>query len=144
MDTVVHFDEVKRPDTDVSFLATFPKARERRPDNRAEFADIRIALVNDQWTSEQSGSSSKAKVSPLAKKFFGALANATIGGDAANRMYGCPTATIEEWRAECIKVGLLDQDKDHSARTLFSKYKRQLIAANWLACNETIAWTLPN
>ena len=47
-------------------------------------------------------------------------------------MCGCPTAAIEEWRAECFKVGLLDKDKRNSASALFSKCKRDLIAANWI------------
>jgi hypothetical protein len=145
MDTVIHFDEVKRPDTDVSFLATFSKARERRPDNRAEFADTRIALVNDQWTFERSGGSSKKKVSPMAEKFFQALGNATIDSDAKIKMFNLPTATLDHWRAECIRNGLLDKDnKPKSASAMFSRYKRDLIAANWIACNETMAWTLPN
>jgi AAA domain len=143
MDTVIHLEEVKRPDTDVSFQFGFRKARERRPENRAAFANVCIALINDQWTSDfAEKATTKAKVSPLARKFHNALANATIGS-LATKMFSCPTATIEEWRGECIKIGLLDKDRDHSARTLFSKYKRELIAANWIACNETMAWTLP-
>jgi hypothetical protein len=141
MDTVIHFDEVKRPDTDVSFLAKFSKARERRPDNRAEFADTRIALVNDQWISDAANTGMKKHVSPLAQKFHLALVNATIGSDG-KKMFNLPTATIDEWRAECVKIGLLDNEKPVSARTLFNKYKRELIAANWIACNETMAWTL--
>src|SRR5262249_20125089 len=62
MDTVIHLEEVKRPDTDVSFLLTFRKARERTPDNRAAFADSKVALVDDHWTSEQVAVSVKTKV----------------------------------------------------------------------------------
>jgi hypothetical protein len=142
MDTVIIGEEVKRPDTDVSFQLTFSKARERTPDNRAAFADARIALVNDQWESEATERRAKVKPpSPLAMKFFDALVNATIGSDA-KKMFNCPTATIEVWRAECIKNGLLDTDnRPESARSLFSKNKRELIAANWITCNETMAWT---
>jgi hypothetical protein len=144
MDTVIHLDEVKRPDTDVSFQLTFRKARERTPANRAAFVDARIALLNNQWTSDAATTSVKAKVSPLGKKFFDALVNATIDSDA-KKMVNCPTATIEHWRAECIKLGLLDRDnKPQSARSLFNKHKRELIAANWAACNEAMAWTLSN
>jgi len=82
-------------------------------------------------------------VSPLTKKFYDALVNATIGNSAA-KMSGCPTPTLEEWRAECVKVGLLDPGKPKSASAAFSKYRLALIAANWIACNETMAWTLPN
>jgi hypothetical protein len=143
MDTVILGEEVKRADTDVSFQLTFRKARERTPTTRANFADTRIALVNDQWISDAAITSTKQKVSPLGKKFFDALVNATIDSDA-KKMFNLPTATLEEWRAECIKIGVLDKDKPKSASALFSKHKRELIAANKVACNETIAWTLPN
>jgi hypothetical protein len=74
------------------------------------------------------------------KKFYDALVNATIGNDTP-KQFNCPTATIEEWRTECIKIGLLDKDKPKSASALFSKHKRELIVANKVACNETMAWT---
>jgi hypothetical protein len=80
-------------------------------------------------------------VSPLARKFYDALVNATVGGDTP-KQFNCPTATIEEWRNEGFRLGLLDKDKPKNASALFSKYKRDLIAANWIACNETLAWTL--
>lgn len=139
MDIVGHLEPVDRPDTDVSFRLSFRKARERTPTNRAEFADAHIALVNNQWTSDLAARATKAKVSPLTKKFYdvlAALANATIGGETTKQ---CP---LEEWRIECIKTGLLDRDKPKNASALFSKYKLALIAANWISCNETMAWTL--
>jgi hypothetical protein len=43
MSTVGHLEEIKRPDTDVSFLLKFPKARERTPANQADFADLKVA-----------------------------------------------------------------------------------------------------
>jgi hypothetical protein len=141
MDTVIHLDPIERPDTDVSFLLSFRKARERTPATRAEFADAHIALVNDRWTSDLAARSTKTKVSPLARKFYDALVNATVGGDTP-KQFNCPTATIEEWRNEGFRLGLLDKDKPKNASALFSKYKRDLIAANWIACNETLAWTL--
>jgi hypothetical protein len=143
MDTVLHMEAAERPDTDVSFLLKFEKARERTPENRAAFANTKVALVNDQWTSDVAITSIKQKISPLGKKFHDALVNATTDSDA-NKMFNCPTATIEEWRAECVRIGLLDRDKPRSASALFSKYKLELIAADKMACNETMAWTLPN
>jgi hypothetical protein len=143
MDTVLHLDEVKRPDADVSFQITFRKARERTPATCADFANARVALVNDRWTSQAANGSRKSNVPPLTKKFCDALGNATID-TSATKMFNCPTASIEEWRAECFKIGLLDGVKRHSARTLFSKHKRDLIAANWIASNETMVWILQN
>lgn len=142
MDTVALFEEVKRPDTDVSFKMTFTKARERRPETRADFAEVKVALVNDEWTWEKpDGNDRKGKVCPKARKFYDALVNATIGSEAP-KMFGCPTASLNQWSEECFRKGVLERDKEHSARTLFAKHKLELIAANWIAANETAAWTL--
>jgi hypothetical protein len=142
MDTVILLEEIKRPDTDVSFQLTFQKARERTPANRAAFAHACIALVDNQWISDATTTHIKQKVSPLAKKFHDALVNAAIGNNTP-RQFNCPTATIDEWRAECSKIGLLEKDvKARASRSLFDKYKRELIAANWAACNETMAWII--
>jgi Bifunctional DNA primase/polymerase, N-terminal/AAA domain/Primase C terminal 2 (PriCT-2) len=159
MYTVMQLETVKRPDTDVSFLLKFQKARERKPENRTQFENVRIALVDNQWIySRISGGIKKAEVSPLADKFFSALQLATsykeeskdMLGDVVKHekpaeMYGCPAATIEQWQRACVERGLItkgEQNLSNSARALFSKYKRELIAANWIAANETHAWVL--
>ena len=139
MDTVIHIEEVKRPDTHVSFQLSFRKARERTPATRADFADVTIALVNDEWVSS-AGTSEKRKLKPLEAKFLDALRDATIGNEA-NKMYGCPAAAIKVWQAECVTHGLIDPEaKPASARSLFSRHKLELIKANHVACNETMAW----
>ncbi len=140
MDSVLHAEPVERPDTDVSFKLSFNKARERTPATRADFAEIQVALVENSWTWHRPDGDSVGKVSPLGTKFLAALRDATIGSNVV-KMKGCPTATIEGWRAECIKKGLIDAN-GKPAQSLFNKYKRELIAANYIACNETLAWTL--
>jgi hypothetical protein len=41
-------------------------------------------------------------------------------------------------------MSLLDlAGKPDAARSLFSRHKRNLIAANWIACSEELAWVLP-
>lgn len=109
--------------------------------DRADFADARVALINDKWTTSAVTGWRKDHVSPLARKFFDALRDATIGSGLT--MSSCPAASLDEWRAECVKHGLMDpSDRPDSARNLFNKYRRELIAANWVATNETAAWTL--
>ena len=47
---------------------------------------------------------------------------ATIGNDA-NKMYGRPAASLDDWRRECVKRGLIDVGaRPDSARSMFSKY----------------------
>jgi hypothetical protein len=141
MDVHGHLEPLTRADTDVSFTLTFPKARERTPTNRADFAECSIALIDDRWTSQLTEGVRKTKVSPLGRKFLDALRNATIGSGAP-RQHGCPTASFDQWRAECRRTGLLDPSNKDSVRSLFSKYKRELIVTNHVACNEEMAWTL--
>ena len=45
MNTVVKLDPVAHPETDVCFKLSFQKARERTPDNRADFETVQIQLV---------------------------------------------------------------------------------------------------
>jgi hypothetical protein len=66
----------------------------------------------------------------------------TIGNEA-NKMYGCPAARIDAWQTECFRRQLLDRDRPKSASAMFSKYRTELIAADYVVCNDTMAWTLP-
>ena len=142
MDTTIHLERVERPDTDVSFDLQFRKAREREPATRADFADFRIALIDDQWTCKQTkGGGIKGKVSPKASKFLDAL-KAAITADSGH--YGTQSVTIDAWREYCVKRSLLDRKaKPDAARSMFSKYRLELIATNHIVCNETEAWITP-
>ena len=156
MDTVMQMEHFERDDTDVSFTLKFPKARERAPGNRADFEDVRVALVDDEWVYQRASGGSKAKVAPMAEKFFEALQTATtekeitrdllgnpVQGPPAT-MYGKPAATIEQWQLECVSRSLIQPPVDgkfaNTARALFSRNKLTLISANWITCNETHAW----
>jgi hypothetical protein len=141
MDTVIHLETIERDDTDVSFQLNFRKARERTPQTRADFADVRIALIGDEWT-YFTAIRKKGEVPPVTWKFFEALRDAAIGNDA-NKMFGCPAATFAAWQHECAKRGLIEPTaKPNSARSLFSQNKLRLIGANRIACNDTMAWIL--
>src|SRR4051812_2717596 len=65
MDTVIHLERIKRSDTDVSFQLEFRKARERMPDNRADFETITVALAGDAW---QHGTGEAADRTKLKRK----------------------------------------------------------------------------
>jgi AAA domain len=145
MDTVIKLEIVAREDTDVSFLLSFTKARERTPTNRHEFEDVRIALLGDTWTYQRASGARKQAPSPLGQKFLEVLRELAgnqpdlVEGIQVPRMFGCPTTSLEEWRKACVAHGLTG--KNQSAD--FSRYKLELISRNWVACNETMAWVLP-
>jgi hypothetical protein len=145
MDTTIHLDAVKRPDTDVSFKAKFPKARQRKPDTRDDFAEVMIALVDDEWTAQLTEIRTQTKISPMAQRFLEALLN-VIGSEKAIELHRPKrkAATIKDWKAECSFQGLMDEgDRTSRSRAAFSKYKLELDAANRIRCqNDDYVWLI--
>jgi hypothetical protein len=142
MDNVIHLTTEERPDTDVSFRLEFRKARTRTPETRRDFQDATIALVNDEWMVQAPATPVPSAVSPIGQKFLDALHNA-LAGDMTETRYGRRAVTLELWKAECFAIGLLDRDKPaNQVRALWSKYRLELIAANRIACDDKLAWTI--
>jgi AAA domain len=138
MDTVLHLTAIERPDTDVSFSLSFTKARRRTPDTRRDFEDVSIALVNDEWICSAAVEQQKPP-SPSGAKFLLALQNVIAGGETVP-FETWRAANMDRWQTECVSMGLLDKDKAHSARTLFAKYRRELIERNHIACHNELVW----
>ncbi len=142
MDNVMHLTTEERPDTDVSFRLEFRKARTRTPETRRDFQDATIALVDDEWTVEAPAAAAPGPISPIGQKFLDALHNA-LAGDATATRYGRRAVTLDLWKAECFAIGLLDRDKPaNQVRASWSKYRLELIAANRVASDSTMAWTI--
>ena len=141
MDAVAHFDRVERDDTDISFSMKFEKARERTPQNRDDFQDVKIALVNDHWEHELSRAQRPDKISPQAARALDALRNVIAGDRATPLPGGRRAAASADWKAECVLLGLIDAEaKPHSARTLFAKYRRELVGAFRIGCEGDFSW----
>lgn len=49
LDTEIQLIPVENPEIDISFQLTYPKARERGPHNRSDFAEVLVTLENDAW-----------------------------------------------------------------------------------------------
>jgi AAA domain len=143
MDAVVHLNPVERDDTDISFAMKFEKARERTPTNRDDFQDVKIALVNDQWEYELSRAQRPDKISPQAARALDALRNVIAGDRTTPLPGGRRAAATADWKAECVLLGLIDAEaKPHSARTLFAKYRRELVGAFRIGCEGDFSWLI--
>lgn len=145
LDTVGLLKRVEQPDTDIAFTLEFTKSRERAPHNRSDFASVTIILKDDQWQIENATFKAQTKPpSPLGRKFYDALADALCqSGKPRQASANRPSVTNAEWVSECIRLGLLDADgPDNSRRALISKYRRELLGANWIACNSDFAWSI--
>jgi hypothetical protein len=144
LDTVILLESVERAEADIAFALSFTKARERTPDNRADFEPAIIKLQNDEWTSERGSGRKVAKSPPpLARKFYDALIDAIAANGVARPQAGSrPCVTKQEWEDECLRLGLIDTKAADSRRALMSKNRRELIAGNWLACNGNFVWSI--
>jgi hypothetical protein len=143
LDTVLHLDPLENASPDlVAFRLSFKKARERTPANRLDFADATITLSNDRWEGVIVSNARGKLNESLTRKFYEALI-AAIASSGAPQTGPYPDASLDEWRTQCTAWGLLDPGKANSARALFSRHRLRLIAANWVACSEDLAWVLP-
>ena len=142
MDTVVHLDAVEREDTDVSFILKFPKARERTPATRADFQDVKIALVNDRWEGSIEGRHAEPlPIAPGIQKALDALLNVLAGEDVSMLPGNRRAAHRDQWTAECNARGLIDlEGKAASARTLMNRFRKELVEANRIACEGPLQW----
>lgn len=143
MDTVILLEEVKRDDTDVSFSMNFKKARERTPATRRDFEDVKVALVHDRWEHEVSTTLRRGHVRPGVQKALDALTNVLASDEAVTLPGNRRAAHRDAWAAECSARGLIDlKGKPDSARSLMNTWRRELIAANRIACDGDLSWML--
>jgi hypothetical protein len=154
LDTVVLMETAERPDADIAFRMKFTKARERTPQNHADFEPVIITLERDRWLFENAEKEKPEKAvppsepkppSPLAVKFYNCLTGAIIvGGKCCPQSMGRPAVSEEQWAAELTRLGLIEKEPANKRRALISKYKRELLAANWIACNHGLIWNVKN
>jgi hypothetical protein len=144
MDTVMHLTQVIRPDTDVSFNLSFPKARERTPSTREDFQSVSIALVNDEWVHDAPEIRPAKRPSPTAMKYLKALLNALGGSKGKQVKHGCPAVHDYDWKLELEHLGLLDPAGQKNAqRAKFSKYREELIVAELIVHEGGYTWIWP-
>jgi hypothetical protein len=82
---------------------------------------------------------------PMARKFYDALLNA-LCTDAAKPRPNCGngvSVTQDLWTEELDRLGLLNKDgTPRQRRAMVSKYRGELIAHNWVACNGDFIWSI--
>ena len=132
MDTVIHLERIERQDNGRQFSARLQEGARAHAHNPGRLRGHAYHLVNNVWEWSGVTTGRKAKISPLGEKFLDALKAANAGSLKA--------VPLGRWKEQCIKRGLIDpNEKPDSARTLFNKHRRELIAANLIVSNETEA-----
>jgi hypothetical protein len=83
----------------------------------------------------------------MGRKFHAALRDAVAHtGKVHPQSAGRPAVTSRQWSDECVRLGLLDGSSEKhiqaSNRARMSKYRSELVAAEWIACNADIVWPI--
>jgi len=112
MDVVALMERIECPDTDIAFKLTFPKARERDADNRADFQAAIIKLMDDAWTYDRDNSPAGRKGKQSANDRALQLLKEAIERDGTTLQNHdrIPPDTrfisVARWREDCQKGGI--------------------------------------
>lgn len=144
LDTVALMEAVERPGTDIAFSIKFTKARERTPDNRADFEPAVITLSNDEWFSERGGiaarkSSARDRVFELLKDTI--ARHGTI--PAASEHIPPETYCVNEdlWRQVC-QAGCISEGSPEAERKAFYRAAKRLVEAGLVGKWQKQVWAV--
>jgi hypothetical protein len=112
-------------------------------------------IVPDDAEQPSKAKSKPAKPpTPLARKFYDALINAGAKQAQPREASGNrPSITEEQWTGELLQRGLVEvipddtnkatrQSAQNRRSALISKCRRELVAADWIACSGKILWSV--
>jgi hypothetical protein len=132
MDTVIHLTAVERADTDISFALEFRKARERTPETRADFEDVTISLIDDQWAAE-GGKHPKGKPSSQELSVLGVFDELVCSSNLVTQR-GRRAVHSEVWKDESLRRGLL------TGEAAFRSCRSRLAQKYLIECDGELAW----
>jgi hypothetical protein len=152
-DSVALLERVERPEADIAFKTNFLKARERTPDNRADFDEAFVTLANDTWSSERRGEQSRAK-RPAPDRVFELLQDEIVRHGTIPPFNGLvpsntPCVKEEWWRQRCKHGCISDGDPDPvkkgaADRQAFYRAAKKLLDGGIIGkCDEWI-WVVPD
>jgi hypothetical protein len=129
MDTVILMEPVDRPDADIAFSLKFTKARERRPDNRADFEPAIIILSGDSWSSERGivGTTKRTKKDRVLEILEDAIArHGEVPPANQNIPPDTPCVTEKLWRERC-EMGCISEGSPDSMARGFRRNAKALL-----------------
>jgi hypothetical protein len=122
LDTVCTLKAVEHAAAFISFELTFPKARNRKQANMADFDNVRIVLLEDAWTSERIGHAPTA-----ARKSSAATIrceNAVSAFRAALDQTPSASLSISEFDALMVSAGVIGRETN---RGRFTDLRNRLV-----------------
>ena len=133
MDTVAIMEKVESED-DIAFTLKFTKARERTPDNRADFEPVTMSLRGDEWhhgkpTPIKKPVTGKNKVALDALKKALNAAGA-IPPTCADIPDNTPTVRVDLWQRYAIQMGISEAEATKTKNQTFKRAVEALQGKN--------------
>jgi hypothetical protein len=149
MDSVALMERVKDTEDDIAFTLTFTKARERTPDNRADFDPVTISLRGAEWlTGAARPRTPKRPPSTAQQLAYEALVSLTASEKHGRTLpssfemaKGLRGVDVFTFRAELLSRGIVDKDgKNPSAR--MGEITRSLKTRGLAAERDGLIWPI--
>ena len=143
LDTVGLMEAVERPGADIAFSLKFVKARERRPDNRADFDATIITLTGDKWVSDRDRDALSRKA-PAKDRALVLLIDAIARHGAyppADERIPPETLCIEEdlWRRTCA-AGSISEGTPGAQDKAFRRAAAKLLGEGKVGKWNALVW----
>jgi KaiC/GvpD/RAD55 family RecA-like ATPase len=147
MDIVALMERIERPEADIAFRLTFPKSRQRTPENRSDYEPCIITLQNDEWLSErgekiQRGSKRTAKDRAL-ELLTDALARGQGQIPPADEHIPPDTLCLNEalWR-KIVNAGSISEGSTESTERIFRRIAKDLLNNGWIGRWSGWVWVI--
>jgi len=144
LDTVSLMERIERPDTDVAFKLSFPKARERAPHNRADFEPAVITLSDDTWMSARGNPArtGRRSATELALDILNdeiARGNGTIPPPNERIPPNTPCITVGAWR-KAYEQRTVHENKEAAERSFYRAANKLTETLKTVAKHELWVW----
>ena len=147
LDTVIMMETVERPEAAIAFAMKCKKARERTPDNRADFAPAILILANDSWISEPDSTATKSKRTQRDRAFelLEDLINKNGEIPPANTNIPSNTLCVHEdsWRRRC-EAGMISEGSDEAMVRAIRRVQKGHLDAGRIGKHKPWVWIVRN
>lgn len=121
MDTSILMKRVNDDSDDLTFSLEFPKGRERRPENRGEFATVTITLRDDKWEVAESGANKRAaRMSSTQQLAYEALVSLAASSGELLPTLDVRAVSVLAFKTELLARGVIEGANVHARFTKVS------------------------
>jgi AAA domain-containing protein len=143
LDTVAVAEAVERPEADIAFQLKFTKARQRTPDNRADFEPAIVVLSGDAWTSERGNLARSGKPQARDRALTLLIDAVARHGTIPPASQYIPPATlcvpVGLWRRFCA-LGCISEGGERAADKAFERAAKKLLEQGRVGKHDLFVW----